>query len=107
MAGRFVIFIFLLFMLGACKKYNPFFTNKGVITNFDYRSCLCVVSCPCGCGGFEFHFTDINDTSRTIIENNIIQLPAGTVYPVYLTVNWQNTSRCGVKAIRIVSYELQ
>src|SRR5450631_3982273 len=108
MTTRTIPAILLLCMTFSCKKSETHLTNMGVITTIDARGCPCVLPCPCACGGYVFHFTDMKDTSRTIIDNNsIIQLPSGTKFPVYITLDWQNTTRCGVNSIKILSYKLQ
>ncbi len=108
MGIRILTAILILCMIISCKKQVNTFENEGVITNLDFRACPCDVSCPCGCGGFVFHFTDMNDSTRVVIDNNsIIQLTPGTTYPVYLTVDWENTTRCEVKAMNILRYKIQ
>jgi hypothetical protein len=102
---RSLALVFFAAILLCCNKHQTFSTDEGVITGTDLRGCPCVVSCPCACGGFIFHFTDMNDTSRTIIDNmSIILLPPGPTFPIKITVDWQNTSRCGLKAIKVLSY---
>jgi hypothetical protein len=102
-----VFFLGFLTLVVSCKKHEPVLTNEGVITGVDYRACLCTLDCPCECGGFLFHFTDMSDTSRTIIDNNsIFQFQSNDIYPIRVTVEWQNTSRCGTKAMKVLSYKL-
>jgi hypothetical protein len=93
----------------SCKKSvqdaNPF-QNNGVITGMDARLCPCAVACPCACGTLIFHFTDTVYTANIPIDNpGIFNLSSNTQYPVYVRVNWQNTTRCGVTAIKITNFE--
>ena len=93
-------------MLFSCKKEKAFL-NVGEILGFDLRQCPCIRSCPCTCGGLIFHFTDEADTTNIVIDNAaIFQLPANTHYPIQVKVNWQNTSRCGMRSIKITDYNL-
>jgi hypothetical protein len=93
----------------SCKKSvqvaKPF-ENNAVVTGIDARLCPCDVSCPCVCGTLIFHFTDTVYTSNIPIDNpGIFNLSSNTQFPVYVRVNWQNTTRCGVTAIKITSFE--
>jgi hypothetical protein len=99
-----VIFIVVLI---SCKKKEVLLTNEGVITGINPCEYACVIECPCACGNYLFHFTDMNDTSNIIIDNHaIFKLPSNTEFPVRVTVDWQSTTRCGVKAIKILKYKL-
>jgi hypothetical protein len=94
----------------SCKKSvqetKPF-QNNGVIAGMDARLCPCVVSCPCVCGTLIFHFTDTVYAANIPIDNpGIFNLTSSTHFPVYVRVNWVNTTRCGVTAIKITSFEL-
>ena len=102
-----VTLVLMLSMCSLCKKHEILLRNEGVITGIDVRGCPCVVQCPCACRGLIFHFTDMGDTTRSVIDNgSFIQLPSSSTFPVYLTLDWQSTTRCGVKAIKIISYKL-
>ncbi|HXB29317.1 MAG TPA: hypothetical protein VNW49_05830 [Puia sp.] len=83
------------------------FQNNGIITGIDARLCPCSLSCPCVCGTLIFHFTDTTYTANIPIDNpGIFNLSSNTHFPVPVRVNWQNTSRCGVTAIKITSFQL-
>jgi len=102
-----VTLLLLFSMCGFCKKHEILLRNEGVITGIDVRECPCVVQCPCACGGLIFHFTDMSDTTRSVIDNgSFIQLPSASTFPIYITLDWQSTTRCGVKAIKIINYRL-
>lgn len=105
---RFLYSIFsVLIILSSCKKKDILLTNEGEITGFSVCDYACIAGCPCACIGYIFHFTDTGDSSRVIIDNSpIISLPSNVQYPVHITVNWQNTTRCGEKAIKIINYKL-
>lgn len=103
----FLLFLSTTMFFPSCTKKVKLFENHGVITGMNLLQCPCTQSCPCGCGGLFFHFTDAADTSNIIIDNPIIfKLPAGSRFPVYVTVQWQNTSRCNTAAIKVVSYKI-
>jgi len=104
---RYFVLFFALLILLSCKKKEPLLTNEGVITGINPCAYACVINCPCACGNFLFHFTDTGDTSNIIIDNqSIIQLPTNGKYPVRLTLDWQSTTRCGIKAIKVLNYKL-
>ena len=87
------------------QKATPF-QNLGVITGIDTRLCPCAVACPCVCGTLIFHFTDTVYTANIPIDNpGIFNLSSNTQFPVYVKVNWQNTTRCGVTAIKITGFQ--
>jgi hypothetical protein len=96
------------FVLLSCKKEKrTLFKSEGVITGVDVRQCPCVVTCPCICGGLLFHFTDTTYTANVPLDNpGILNLPSEIKFPVYLQLNWENTSRCGITAIKITSYKI-
>ncbi len=99
--------LFFLASIFSCRKNETYLQNEGVITGIDLSGCPCSVQCPCVCGGYFFHFTDMDDTSRVIIDNRLlIQLPSDVKFPVRLILDWQNTNRCGIKAIRVANYKL-
>jgi hypothetical protein len=82
------------------------FQNLGVITGVDARLCPCDVSCPFVCGTLIFHFTDTVYTANIPLDNpGIFNLSSGSHFPVFVKVNWQNTSRCGTTAIKITGFE--
>ncbi len=90
----------------SCKK-ETIFSNEGVITGVDVRLCTCVVTCPCTCSSLIFHFTNRGDTTRVILENlGTIQLPTGVHYPVYIKLNWINSTRCNIQAVKITDYKI-
>jgi hypothetical protein len=93
----------------SCKKSvqtGSSFQNNGVITGIDARLCPCAVSCPCVCGTLIFHFTDTAYTANIPIDNpEIFNLSSNSHFPVYVRVDWQNTTRCGVTAIKITGFE--
>ena len=92
-------------VLFSCKKEKAFL-NEGEILGLNHRQCPCIENCPCACGGLMFHFTDEADTTNIVIDNAaIFQLPANTHFPVHVKVNWQNTSRCTIKSIKITDYK--
>jgi len=104
-----LLLIYTCFLHFSCKKSiqesNPF-QNNGVITGIDARLCPCAVACPCACATLIFHFTDTVYTANIPIDNpGIFNLSSNTQFPVYERVNWKNTTRCGVTAIKITSFE--
>src|ERR1700675_4156366 len=106
---RGLLFLIACFLHFSCQKNaqnaSPF-QNNGVITGIDPRLCPCDTSCPCVCGTLIFHFTDTVYTANIPIDNpGIFNLSSGSHFPVYVKVNWQNTTRCGVTAIKITSFE--
>lgn len=101
------VLLFFCLMQFSCKKEKAF-SNEGVISGVDLRQCPCVLECPCACGSLIFHFTDKGNTDRIIVDNPaIFQLPANVNYPVYVKVNWQNTTRCSISSIKITDYKIQ
>ena len=107
MKMRFFGFFTLMMLLVSCKKKEVLLTNEGIITGFVPCDYACIVQCPCACDNYIFHFTDTGDTANTVIDNKeILEIPANTQFPVRLTVDWQNTTRCGQKAINILRYKL-
>jgi hypothetical protein len=105
----FLIFLFLILIIeSSCKKNETLLQNEGEITGVDARLCPCVVACPCSCGGLIFHFTDTGDNTRIVIDNpSIFNLPYDVRFPVHITLDWQSTTRCGTKAIKIIKYTLR
>ena len=105
---RGIILLLICFTIFSCKKDNAkSFKNEGVITGTDPRQCPCVVTCPCVCGLLLFHFTDTAYTSNIPLDNpQIFKLPSNTQFPVHVKVNWENTSRCGLTAIKITEYKM-
>jgi hypothetical protein len=106
---RILLLVVVCIFYISCKKNmqgaGPF-QNNGVITGIDARLCPCAVSCPCVCGTLIFHFTDTVYTTNIPIDNpGIFNLTSNSKFPVYVRVNWQNTTRCGVTAIKITSFE--
>ena len=90
----------------SCKKEKTY-SNEGVIAGIDLKQCPCVATCPCVCGTLIFHFTDRGDTARVILENTrMVKFPADMHYPVYIKLNWENTTRCNIPAVNITDYKL-
>jgi hypothetical protein len=94
----------------ACKKNSQTvhaapYQNLAVITGINPCAYACVDTCPCACGNFLFHFTDSSFAGNIVVDNpTIINLPLNTKFPVYIKVNWVNTTRCDIAAIRITAY---
>ena len=102
----FVLSIFLISLSCQKEKEKPF-QNTGVITGIDLRQCPCVVTCPCVCGGLLFHFTDTSYSANIPLDNpGIFNLGADTHFPIYVKVDWQNTTRCGIVAIKITDFKI-
>ena len=91
----------------SCRKSDMNgFKNRAVITGFDHRQCPCTDICPCVCGTILFHFADTTYTANIPVDNQeIFKLDANTKFPVYLRVNWLNTTRCGITAIKITDFK--
>jgi hypothetical protein len=91
--------IAIIFILLSCGKTKSFM-NTGVITGPDPRACAC-------CGGYFFHFTNVSDTSnKQLVNAGIFQFPINVKYPVFVQVDWQNSTFCGGYAIKIINYRL-
>ena len=107
MKSLFSVFL-LVILLCSCKKNNQqIFQNNGVITGVNLLTCPCTASCPCGCGGLFFHFTDTSYTSNIPLDNpSIFKLGTNIKFPVYVKLNWENTTRCGATAIKVTSYKI-
>ena len=105
---RYFILLMLICMLYSCKKEKAaVYAGQGVITGIDRRQCPCTLACPCACGGLLFHFTNPGDSSGAVIDDaTIFQLPDNTQFPVRVKINWQNTTRCDIKAIKVTSYAI-
>ena len=102
-----LVFVVVFAMFVSCKKKEILLTNKGEITGYSFCDYACTETCPCACGGYIFHFTDTGDTTNVVIDNRgIFNLPSNVRFPILITVDWQNTTRCGVKAIKILNYKL-
>jgi ubiquitin C-terminal hydrolase len=103
------IILFICIAIFSCKKQNSGtaspYQNIGVINGIDPCEYPCIINCPCACGDLFFHFTDSSYTANIPIDNpGIFNLPLNTKYPVYVKVNWQNTSRCSTTAIKITAW---
>src|ERR1700682_159254 len=97
----------ILSATGSCKKHETLLMNEGVITGVDVRECLCTLTCPCSCSSLIFHFTNTGDSSRVIIDNGtIFNLTSNTQFPLNITLDWQSTTRCGIKAIKVLKYKM-
>jgi hypothetical protein len=70
----------------------------------------CLLFCTClidACGGFIFHFTEMNDTSWVIINNaEKFKFPSNTQYPTHLTVDWESSTQGNVNAYQKIDYNL-
>jgi hypothetical protein len=110
MTKKLLLLLVVCIICISCKKNSQGaqpFQNNGVITGIDTRLCPCAVSCPCVCGTLVFHFTDTGYNENIPIDNpGIFNLNSNSKFPVYVRVNWQNTTRCGVTAIKITSFEI-
>ena len=86
-----------------CAKSSRAPEQLGLVLGVDMRSCPCAIGCPCACGGTMFQFTENPlDSSIYYVDNpEIFHLPANAKYPVKVSVAWENTTRCGVHAIRV------
>lgn len=104
---RVLLWLVICLVQFSCKK-QTIFLNEGVITGVDARLCPCVVTCPWACSSLIFHFTNRGDTTRVISENpGTIQLSADVRYPVYIKLNWVNTTRCNIQAVKITDYKIR
>lgn len=104
---RVLLLLVICLVQFSCKK-ETIFLNEGVITGVDVKLCPCVVTCPCACSSLIFHFTNRGDTTRIILENPCtIQLSADVRYPVYIKLNWVNTTRCNIQAVKITDYKIR
>jgi hypothetical protein len=82
--------------------------NEGVITGISVSTCVSIASCSNVCdGSLYFHFTDISDTSDIAIDNpTIFKFPQNARFPIRVSVNYQNTTRCSISAIKIIGYKM-
>jgi hypothetical protein len=104
---RVILFCFTVAIFSCKKEEERSFQNNGVITGTDMRGCISVDTCPRVCGGFLFHFTDTIYSDNIPIDNpQIFNFSSNTKFPVYLRIDWQNTTRCGVFAIKIINYKI-
>jgi hypothetical protein len=95
----------MLFLVLFCSPAP--YQNIAVIDGRDPCEYACIINCPCACGDLYFHFTDTSFTDNIPIDNQeIFKFPPNTTYPVKVKVNWINTTRCGVFAIRITGYQI-
>jgi hypothetical protein len=94
MRAQILIFIVLTLAIWSCSKNDSGgYMNRGVITGYDVRDCIC-------CGGLMINFS--NDTIPYSGEfYQIDSLPGnsgideGTTFPVYVNVDWKPDSICG------------
>jgi hypothetical protein len=102
------LLLFICVLYFSCQKDNgKSFQNFAVITGINPCEYACILECPCSCGNLLFHFTDTVYTANIPVDNpSIFKLPSNIQYPVYVEVDWQNTSRCGVTAIKITNYRI-
>ncbi len=101
-----LLLICLCIAFFSCKKTKIIlYQNEGVITGINASQCPCIISCPCVCGGLFFHFVDTVYTANIPLDNpGIFNFPSNTNFPVYVKLNWDNTTRCGTFAIKITEY---
>jgi hypothetical protein len=103
---RYLAFLLLSISLVSCKKKEVLLTNQGIITGINPCQYACLIDCPCACGNYLFHFTNSVDTSNIVIDNReIFQFPTNTQFPVRITLDWQNTTRCGIQSIKVLNYK--
>ena len=103
----FLLVFFCTAFISCKKEQADAFRNKGVITGIDMRLCPCIAGCPCVCGGLDFHFTDTTYTTNIPLDNpEIFKLSPDTNFPVYVELNWVNTTRCGTTAIKITDFKI-
>ena len=104
-----VILLLIGLIFISCKKNQlQSFQNNAEIDGRNPCKYLCLVGCPCACGNLYFHFRDTAYTANIPIDNpEIFNFGSDTKFPVYVSVNWENTTRCGVTAIKITSYKIQ
>jgi ubiquitin C-terminal hydrolase len=103
---------FLCIGLFACKKNNSMgaapYRNVAVINGVNPCTYPCVVNCPCACGDLYFHFTDTTYINNIPVDNpEIFNLPMNAKFPVYVKVNWTNTTRCNTFAIKITAFQFE
>jgi hypothetical protein len=105
---RGIILLLICTVYFSCKKDKvKLFQTEGVITGINVRQCLCVAECPCACGGLFFHFIDTVYTANIPLDNpQIFNFPSNIKFPVFVKINWENTTRCGTTAIRIIDYKI-
>ena len=105
---RIILLLFICLIHLSCQKEKEKpFQNNGIITGVDLSGCVSVVTCPQVCGGLFFHFTDTSYTANIPLDNpGIFKLAPNTHFPVYVKIDWQNTTRCGIVAIKITSYKI-
>ena len=105
---RGIILLLMCLAYFSCKKDKvKSFQNEGVVTGINASQCPCIAVCPCGCGGLYFHFIDTAYTANIPLDNPLIfNFPSNIKFPVYVKINWENTTRCGTTAIRIINYKI-
>ena len=103
-----ILLLFICVGYFSCNKENvQVFQNEGVITGINPCEYTCLVGCPCSCGNLIFHFIDTVYTTNIPVDNPLIfKFPSNTQFPVYVKVDWQNTTRCGLTAIKIINYKI-
>ncbi len=103
-----IILIICFFAIVSCRK-TPLtnFQSRGIITGIDARMCPCNDICPCSCGGYIFFFQDSVSIDRIVIDNpQIFKFSADVKFPINFMLNYENTSRCNAKAIKILNYQV-
>jgi hypothetical protein len=54
-----------------------------------------------------FHFTNVADTTDVAIDNpTIFKYPPNANFPIRVRLNYISTTRCGVSAIKVISYKI-
>jgi hypothetical protein len=101
--------LFPLVALCACQKNTRTLEDEGVITGINVKECASLAGCPNVCdGALYFHFTDIGDTSNVAIDDpGIFRLSQNQngQFPIRVLVDYQLTTRCGIKAIRVIRFK--
>ncbi len=90
----------------SCKKNTNLLENEGVITGINVSECVSLAECPNVCdGALFFHFTGVADTSNVAIDNpTIFKFAQNVKFPIRVSLNYQSTTRCGITAIKVISY---
>jgi hypothetical protein len=105
---RGILLLLICISYSSCRKDKvKLFRNEGVITGINAMQCPCIAACPCGCGGLFFHFIDTVYNANIPLDNpQIFNFPSNIKFPVYVKVDWENTTRCGTFAIKITDYKI-
>lgn len=103
-----IVLLLICAFFFSCKKDKvKTFQNQGVIGGVNPCASPCLINCPCTCGNLYFHFTDTVYTANIPLDNpQIFNFPSNVKFPVYVKINWLNTTRCGTTAIKIIDYKI-